>query len=70
MKLFSKFVIGFGILVQQKIVERLNEEVDCDRQSSPPDERVAEVVESEASVGHFAQNSAENSSKHELSGPN
>jgi hypothetical protein len=70
MKLFSKFVIGFGILVHQKVVERLNEEVDCDRQSSPPDERLAEVVESETSLEYFGHSSAGNSSKHEPSGRN
>jgi hypothetical protein len=70
MKLFSKFVIGFGILVHQKVVERLNEEVDCDRQSSPPDERLAEVVESETSLEYFGHRSAGNSSKHEPSGRN
>jgi hypothetical protein len=70
MKLFSKFVIGFGILVHQKVVERLNEEVDCDRQSSPPDERLAEVVESETSLEYFGHSSAENPSKHESSGRN
>ena len=70
MKLFSKFVVGFGILLHQKIVERLNEEVDCDRQSSPPDERSPEVGELDASTGHSAQNSAENSPRHKPSGRN
>jgi hypothetical protein len=68
MKLFSKFVVGFGILLHQKIVERLNEEVDCDRQSSPPDERTAETCELDTSSGHYAQNPAENSPTRESSG--
>jgi hypothetical protein len=70
MKLFSKFVVGFGILLHQKIVERLNEEVDCDRQGSPPDERSPEVDELDTSTGHYAQNSAESSPRHEPSGRN
>jgi hypothetical protein len=67
MKLFSKFVVGFGILVHQKIAERLHEEVDCDRQSSPPDERTAETHELDTSSGHYAQDSAENSPRHDPS---
>jgi hypothetical protein len=59
MKLFAKFVVGIGILVHQKISERLNEEVDCERQSSPLDERIAQVMEAETSGGRFAQGSSE-----------
>lgn len=57
MKLFSRFVVGFGILLHQKVVERLNEEVDCDRQNTPPDERSAEAGELEAPSTRYAQNS-------------
>lgn len=62
MKLFSKFVVGFGILLHQKIVERFNEEAEFDRQSSPPDERTAEMCELDTSSGRHEQNSAEDNS--------
>jgi hypothetical protein len=58
MKLFSKFVVGFGILVHQKISERLNAETDFDRQGSPPDEKLAEVRESESPRGMASGSSA------------
>ena len=57
MKLFSKFVIGFGILIHQKISERLAAEVEFDRQSSPPDEGYADLVESGNSMSCLEQTS-------------
>ncbi len=58
MKLFAKFVVGCGILLHQKFAERPNEEVDCDRQSTPLDERLAERFES---GGGFSEGSADRS---------
>jgi hypothetical protein len=63
MKLFSRFVVGVGILLHQNIMNRLNEEVGCDRQSSPPDEGAANAVESGTSSAHFAHGSSENSAE-------